>query len=428
MIQIHFFKQCGGAGVILRHIASATYAHLLSHRFRTVLSLIGVGTGIFTIVMVVAAVDALKRNVESGLATLSPDILHISTWPLEGEDEYGVQSPDYEYRWWDYMRRPPVSARECKYVASALEGAALSAYCATFSAKVSSQRHSLEEVEVMRLSKDWEELCPMELQSGRWFSTEELQEGAAVALLGHNVASGLFPNEDAVGAAVMLEGVRVRVIGLCARAGESITQLVERDNALFLPYNCASFGSKGALSLYLKPAEGLAQAEFIERVSAAMRAARRIAPAQRENFSINRLSLLADSAEELFSLLRNVGWIIAAFSLLVGGFGIANIMYCSIKERTHIIGVQKALGARRGAILLQFLMESIAIALCGAVVGIALSLVAIALLPDGLMELSLTANALWSGVATAFAVGLSSGYLPARSASLLPPAEALSAK
>ena len=159
-----------------------------------------------------------------------------------------------------------------------------------------------------------------------------------------------------------------------------------------------------------------------------MRAARRIAPAQRENFSINRLSLLADSAEELFSLLRNVGWIIAAFSLLVGGFGIANIMYCSIKERTHIIGVQKALGARRGAILLQFLMESIAIALCGAVVGIGLSLVAIALLPDGLMELSLTANALWSGVATAFAVGLSSGYLPARSASLLPPAEALSAK
>ena len=86
MIQIHFFKQCGGAGVILRHIASATYANLLSHRFRTVLSLIGVGTGIFTIVMVVAAVDALKRNVESGLATLSPDILHISTWPLEGED------------------------------------------------------------------------------------------------------------------------------------------------------------------------------------------------------------------------------------------------------------------------------------------------------------------------------------------------------
>ena len=159
-----------------------------------------------------------------------------------------------------------------------------------------------------------------------------------------------------------------------------------------------------------------------------MRAARRIAPAQRENFSINRLSLLADSAEELFSLLRNVGWIIAAFSLLVGGFGIANIMYCSIKERTHIIGVQKALGARRGAILLQFLMESIAIALCGAVVGIGLSLVVIALLPDGLMELSLTANALWCGVATAFAVGLSSGYLPARSASLLPPAEALSAK
>ena len=103
-------------------------------------------------------------------------------------------------------------------------------------------------------------------------------------------------------------------------------------------------------------------------------------------------------------------------------------MYCSIKERTHIIGVQKALGARRGAILLQFLMESIAIALCGAVVGIALSLVAIALLPDGLMELSLTANALWCGVATAFAVGLTSGYLPARSASLLPPAEALSAK
>ena len=95
----------------MRHIASATYAHLLSHQFRTVLSLIGVGTGIFTIVMVVAAVDALKRNVESGLATLSPDILHISTWTLEGEEEYGVQYPDYEYRWWDYMHRPPVSAR-----------------------------------------------------------------------------------------------------------------------------------------------------------------------------------------------------------------------------------------------------------------------------------------------------------------------------
>lgn len=462
---------------IARELCAMTLFNLNSNRFRTLLSLLGVSAGIFTIVAAVSATDALRENVSRGLEALSPDIIQISTWPVEGEDPEGCQSPEAEYRWWEYMNRPEFTPRECRLIEASLSAKATTAYSCSFSAGVSCGAVSLNEAELMRVSAEWESISPAKIAEGRWFSKRELTQGAAAAVLGDNVAKTLSGGAGGIiGKKIEVLGTSLTIIGVCAKEGASIAQLVDRDNTLFIPFTNTALAGRGTISLYVKPlsdstatsaypagadavvasgsasattgtsaatgagvasssasattgagvATGASTAAFEDFVRYTVRAVRRIPPGKKTNFSINRLSLLADSAEEIFSLLRNVAWIIAAFSLLTGGFGIANIMYCSVKERTHVIGLQKALGADRNFILAQYLVEALALSLLGAVAGEMAALLAISLLPEGLFQMTLTPDALSAGILTSIAIGVASGYLPAHSASRLPAAEALS--
>lgn len=475
---------------IARELCAVTLFNLNSNRFRTLLSLLGVSAGIFTIVAAVSATDALRANVSRGLEALSPDIIQISTWPVEGEDPEGCQSPEAEYRWWEYMNRPEFTPRECRLIEASLSAKATTAYSCSFSAGVSCGAVSLNEAELMRVSAEWESISPAKIAEGRWFSKRELTQGAAAAVLGDNVAKTLSGGAGGIiGKKIEVLGTSLTIIGVCAKEGASIAQLVDRDNTLFIPFTNTGLASRGTISLYVKPlsdstatsaypagaeavvasgstsaatgagvasssasvttgtsaatgavvasssasaatgvgvATGASTAAFEDFVRYTVRAVRRIPPGKKTNFSINRLSLLADSAEEIFALLRNVAWIIAAFSLLTGGFGIANIMYCSVKERTHVIGLQKALGADRNFILAQYLVEALALSLLGAVAGEMAALLAISLLPEGLFQMTLTPDALSAGILTSIAIGVASGYLPAHSASRLPAAEALS--
>lgn len=390
------------------------FRELKADRFRTRLSLLGVAVGIFSIVAALTLVDALQKSIREGFSVYGGDLLFVDRMPLEPDlDEAG------HFRWWDYALRPEVSWREFRY----LEEQGGGAFSELAFARYGAQR--------VGVAGAWRLLVPGALAEGRGFTERELRDGAPVMLAGSGVEARkgvpLHPGD-----ALWIEGVRYEVIGIFARAGMNTVSTVDVDQVRLVPERTMKEGTERC-SILLANADETA-------VRALMRACRRLGPGQRDDFALNRLSYLLDEMTSIFKLLARLGWMIGLFSLLVGGFGIANMLYVSVEERRPQIGICRALGARRRVIVRQFLGEAAALSLLGGVAGMALVQallwflrVVLTLRSAGasaaadLLPLFLSPRAALSGLAAALIIGLLFGVSPARRASLLPPVEAISA-
>ena len=260
----------------------------------------------------------------------------------------------------------------------------------------------------------------------------EIRGGANVAILGHNVAQELFGDSYPVGRKVKIKGGNATVIGVLEKQGESMASIVNTDDAVILPL---SFGKTvlasawGSGMMMAAPAEGAAREAFIDELRMLLRSCRGLSPSERDDFSINEMTFLLDMLDSVFRNISRAGWVIGAFSLIIGGFGIANIMFVSVQERMSQIGIQKALGARRYVIMTQFMAEASFLSLAGGIAGILL--VFLVSLPvnafsDSLM-LTLSIDNVLTGMLVAVVIGLLSGLLPAWKAATLDPVKAICA-
>jgi putative ABC transport system permease protein len=414
-----------------------TWNELKNNKFRTFLSLLGVSIGIFTIVAIFTAVDALKFNVKKGFESFSNNLVQISKWPMTPEDEDGnpltdQASMNMEYRWWDYMKRPDITYNHFKFLKanSKLAEDFLFAYGA--STRVKYGRNTSGEVNVSCTTSAFEKMLKINIDRGRMITKAEFDEGSLVAIIGNAVASSLFQEEDPIGKMIKIKGYSVTVVGVIEKQGESITNFTDTDNAVYIPYLAGKmvFGLRepdGELDAI--PKEGVTSQELSQELRQLMRQARRIRPGQKNDFSINEFATLTDMLDKILGIIKTVGWIIAAFSLLIGGFGIANIMFVSVKERTKIIGIQKALGAKRYFIMTQFLAEALILAVAGALAGILLIAIILWIAPiPAEYDVHLTFSNILSGVAIASIIGILSGILPAWSAARLNPVDAINSK
>ena len=418
-----------------------TWNELKNNKFRTFLSLLGVSIGIFTIVAIFTAVDALKSNVRKGFESFSSNLVQISKWPMMPEDENGnpIETGDggpggsmAEYRWWDYMKRPDITYNHFKFLKanSKLAEDFLFAYGA--STRVKYGRNTSGEVNVSCTTSAFEKMLKINIDRGRMITKAEFDEGSLVAIIGNAVASSLFQEENPIGKMIKIKGYSVTVVGVIEKQGESITNFTDTDNAVYIPYLAGKmvFGLRepdGELDAI--PKEGVTSQELSQELRQLMRQARRIRPGQKNDFSINEFATLTDMLDKILGIIKTVGWIIAAFSLLIGGFGIANIMFVSVKERTKIIGIQKALGAKRYFIMTQFLAEALILAVAGALAGILLIAIILWIAPiPAEYDVHLTFSNILSGVAIASIIGILSGILPAWSAARLNPVDAINSK
>ena len=414
-----------------------TWNELKNNKFRTFLSLLGVSIGIFTIVAIFTAVDALKSNVKKGFESFSNNLVQVSKWPMTPEDEDGnpltdQASMNMEYRWWDYMKRPDITYNHFKFLKanSKLAEDFLFAYGA--STRVKYGRNTSGEVNVSCTTSAFEKMLKINIDRGRMITKAEFDEGSLVAIIGNAVASSLFQEEDPIGKMIKIKGYSVTVVGVIEKQGESITNFTDTDNAVYIPYLAGKmvFGLRepgGELDAI--PKEGVTSQELSQELRQLMRQARRIRPGQKNDFSINEFATLTDMLDKILGIIKTVGWIIAAFSLLIGGFGIANIMFVSVKERTKIIGIQKALGAKRYFIMTQFLAEALILAVAGALAGILLIAIILWIAPiPAEYDVHLTFSNILSGVAIASIIGILSGILPAWSAARLNPVDAINSK
>ncbi len=418
---------------LLQESISFAFSQLRNDKFRTLLSLLGVSVGIFSIVAVLSAVDALKSNMKRGFASFGGDVVSISKWPFSGEDEYGNSDNLAEYRWWEYMRRPSPDVRDYKFIKANSQTASAIAMEIQFEKNLKYGRNSIPGSIVRAVTYDWNRISETDLKIGRYFTEEECVSGKPVGIIGHDVWQQLFAGADPTGKRIKVGNREITVIGLFAKQGESMIDIGgNTDLSVLIPLDAGRYmvNLKWAdVSIYARPKAGVAEDDFCDELMMLMRARRRLSPSMKNDFSINKMTFLQEIVKSLLSMVNTVGWVIAGFSLLIGGFGIANIMFVSVKERTNIIGIQKALGAEKYVILAQFLTEAVFLSIAGGLFGILLVCIGVWLIPwSSSFEMDITLRNILSGLAVSLAIGVISGLSPAIFAARLNPVDAINSK
>lgn len=401
------------------------FGSLKGDKFRTFLSLFGVTIGIFSIVTVFTAIDALRSNVESGLNSFGSNTVYIQEFPFAPEE-------GEEYKWWEFRTRPTPKYEEYLFLRNNSKHAGAVAFVTFTNITAKYKRYSFNDGFITAATYEWNNLANVDLESGRYFSIYETQTSIPVAILGHSVADNLFFGEEPVNKIIKLGNSNVRVIGVMKKAGESIINIFDTDNSILIPYSYAGtlFNTKRSSALIcIKPNDSAGREEFIQEVRLLMRAIRRLKPKQKDNFAVNEMTFLLDSTKQIFAGISLAGWIIGGFSILIGGFGIANIMFVSVKERTNLIGIQKALGAKKYTILTQFLAEAAVLALLGGIFGILFVVLVVATLGGNeAFPMQLSVYNIIRGLTIASVIGIVSGFIPAYTASNLNPVEAINSK
>jgi putative ABC transport system permease protein len=394
---------------------------LRNNKLRTLLSLLGVTIGIFSIIAVLAAVDSLDRKIKKDLSSLDKNTIYLMKFSFGPSD-----IPK-----WKREQFPNVSYDEYQYLKGFLTGA--ENLCYQFFTKrenVKYESKTVSDLNTVPVSSEFSDIQKLDFQEGRFYNESESNSGAALVVLGYDVAKNLFDNEEAIGKKVRLYGQNFNVIGVLKKQGAGLFG-DSNDSSIFLPSNFLrrTYGDNADFLtpvIILKPQKGVDIDAFKAELTQKLRNFRGIKTGQIDNFFINVLSGFTDLLDGIISQMNVVGWIIAGFSLLVGGFGIANIMFVSVKERTHLIGIQKSLGAKNKFILLQFLFEAIILSVIGGIIGLLLVwIISIALTKALDFDFFLGMGNILLGTGLSAIIGLISGILPAISASRLDPVEAI---
>lgn len=402
---------------------------LRSNILRTVLSLLGVTIGIFSIIAVLTLVDSLERNIRDSFNFLGSNVIYLDKWPFTGGN-----SRDW---WKDFIKRPNVSYNEYKFLKANLKtGSHVCIYGVTNSVTVKSGSNSINQIGLRGVALDFENIREVNVERGRYLTSDEIEGGRNVVVIGFEVAKALFPRMDnPVGEFVKMKNLRYKIVGVMKRQGESFLGVTSADFECIIPYDSfrklyqtgtgrwdelgSHIGLKGYDSDF-----GLVELE--NEVRGYMRVKRGLKPAQKDNFTLNRPEALANAISRVFDVLSTAGWIIGGFSMLVGGFGIANIMFVSVKERTSIIGLQKSLGAKNYFILFQFLFESVLLSLIGGLSGLLLVWL-LTYAPFGSLEVVLSVPNIVLGLGVSSTIGLIAGIVPAAVAARLDPVIAIRA-
>ena len=394
---------------------------LRNNKLRTLLSLLGVTIGIFSIIAVLAAVDSLDRKIKKDLSSLDKNTIYLmrfSFGPSEIPQWKREQFPNVKYDEYEYLKGSMNDVNQM----------AFQFFVNRESIKY--QSATVSDINVVPVSHEFIEIEGLEFDEGRFYNESESNSGSAVIVLGNEIASGLFEGANPIGKNIRLYGQRFTVIGVLKKQGAGIFG-DSNDTSVFIPVNFLRrmYGDNNdALTpvILIKPEKGVDMDAFKAELTQKLRNYRGMKTDEIDNFFINVLSGFTDLIDGIVGQMNVVGWIISGFSLLVGGFGIANIMFVSVKERTNLIGIQKSLGAKNRFILFQFLFEAVILSVIGGAVGLLLVWIISVVLTKAMdFEFVLSMSNVLLGTSLAAIIGLISGILPAITASKLDPVEAI---
>ncbi len=399
------------------------FKSVIVNRLRTVLSLLGITIGIFAIISVFTIFDSLEINIRESLSQAGENVIYIQKWPWAPEE-------GEEYPWWKYWNRPVPKYREYMAIKEQSQLSEVVSFRAFSRQTLKYKNNSATDIVIWGNTSEFEQAGDHEIEKGRFFTQFEFQASKNLVVIGYNIADRLFKDDDPIGKQLKIKGHRANVIGVFEREGNSL--FGSMDDFVVVPLqfmqkitDIRRESADPQILVRAKP--NVSNEELMEELRSILRSQRKLKPRAEDNFALNRTSMLTGAIDQIFKILNIAGFFIGIFSILVGGFGIANIMFVSVKERTNIIGIQKALGAKRYFILLQFLFESVLLAITGGAFGLLIVFAGTAVM-SSIMEsfkVFLTAGNISLGLGISASIGIISGFAPAWSAARMDPVEAI---
>lgn len=408
---------------ILLNSLRLTFQELRVNKLRTALSLTGVAFGIFCIIGVLATVNSLERNIQKEVSSLGSNTIYIDKW------EYGG-GPDKP--WWKYRARPLMKYEEVALINERSSLTDKISFLMRATANVSHGDQLIENSTLYGITETQTDIQPLSFAEGRYISSAEFNSGSAVGLIGFDNAEKLYGTAArALGKTFDLKGKRITIVGVIKKEGKNFIGW-DYDNSVMLPYLlCKQLVEEDAGNpvLIVKGKDGVSTAALSDELQGIMRQVRRLSPVQEDNFSLNSVEAFSKAVTSLFSTVNVVGGIIGVISLIVGMFGIANIMFVTVKERTPLIGLKKAIGAKSRSILMEFLMEAALLCLMGGAIGLLLVYILTLVLSGPLnFPVYISLPLLLSTVAICLVVGILAGIFPASRAARMNPVVAIRSK
>ena len=397
-------------------------AQIRAHKMRSLLTALGVIIGIVAVTLMGSAIGGIEVGFERSLSVIGDDLLYVEKWPWHHVDD-----------WWNYRNRRRMEVRyadDLNRVIAATPNSHLILAVPTLNTSRSIKYGGVQVngVFTQGTTEDFLVTSTAAFKEGRFFTATESRAGRNVCVLGYDVAEALFPNTTPLEKTVTIDGNPFRVIGVYAKQG-TFLGLFSFDTYAVVPLQAFEkvFSARRDTSIRVKVKDKNQLEESKLELDGAMRRVRSLQPEQTDDFSINEQQALRSTIDPIKSGIAMAGLFVTGLALFVGAIGIMNITYVSVKERTREIGTRKAVGARRRAILLQFLIEAVSICLIGGVVGLALSYLLSAAVAAAMPSFPLTFSPglVIIGMVVSTLTGVFSGFAPALQASRLDPIEAL---
>jgi len=399
---------------------------LWKNKLRTFLSLFGITIGIFCIIGVMATLGSLEHNIQSEIKSFGTNTIYLDKWDYSS-------GGDGQYPWWKFIKRPSPKFEQIEQIMERTPSAKYAAFKINRQADVEYEDNALKNVLLYGFTDDFSNIQPVEIMYGRYMSPSEFQQGTNAAVIGNEVAEQLFVRpERAVGRMITTKGKKIIIVGVIKKQGNQMLGGWQLDDAVVMPYRYARtiMDERNAEPLiFFQGLDNLQIAVLKDDLKGAMRAINKLSPAQEDNFSLNDVNEWSKAFEAAFSGINMGGMLIGGISLIVGLFGVANIMFVSVKERTSQIGLKKAIGAKSHIILIEFLLEASFLCLIGGFIGLALVLGLTKILSGAFnFPIYISTSNLVTAISICFVVGVLAGIIPAIIAARLNPVVAIRSK
>ena len=397
---------------------------LKANKLRTFLSLFGITIGIFCIIGVLATIDSLQSKIKSDLSSFGNNSVYIDKWDYSGGPEYP---------WWKFVKRPSMKIEEMDFVKKKSTLASNMAFVMQTQESFSYEDNVLKGVNIYGITPEYKKIQSFDIGYGRFLSESDFTRGVPYVVIGYKVAEELYGKADkGVGKTITYNGRKLLVIGVIEKQGSAIINGYDYDKSTIVTHNyMASVYNPDNLGpvIMVQPKEGITSKALQEELTGIMRQIRKLSPTQEDNFTCNDVAQFKDQVESVFGAVNQGGWAIAGLSLIVGAFGVANIMFVTVRERTSQIGLKKAIGAKSSSILYEFLLESAFLCIIGGLVGLLLVwLLTLALSSFLPFAITIAPSIIFLAFSICIILGVISGIIPASIAAKMNPVEAIRTK
>ncbi len=385
---------------------------VFANKTRSILTALGIIIGVFSVTMMGTLISGLDKTFESSMSMLGRDILYISRYEWFGDME-----------WWEVRNRPRMRT---EYVQKVKQRSKYALAVAPVMQRGASLSYGEKETrtEIFGTNEDYMKTITANIVEGRFFSQNEDRSGSRVTIIGFGIKEAFFGEKDPIGKYIKIDNEKFRVIGVLEKQGKFLG-LFSTDKQAILPIGAYNrvFSKRGWMRLSVKIPEQKIE-EGLDEIYSVMRHIRGLKPNQKNDFAINQTKAFEKNYNMLKIAIGGTGTFITLLSLIVGGIGVMNIMFVSVKERTREIGVRKAIGATKGMILGQFLMEAISICLIAGLLGLMISYV-FSILLNQVFPSTLDMRLAGFSIFISILVGVISGIIPSYRAANLDPIDAL---